>query len=319
MAIGDTALPDELLISPQTTGDLIGRAIRVYRRNMVHWAPLLILPTAVVLAGRIIYQLFAPLLEKDPLTGYLGIALAIAVILVGKWWLLIKQLSFVRLATGFASSLQQSSLDIGKRKWHILGIFAIWLLTLGAISTLWVLEILAATVFMKVVILPALLAMFLGVVGFFISIAFLIFALFLSFSALACEKSAVSAYLSRGFSMASKTFLRTMACGIAIGLSINLLATPLWIPVSVAGALDAFRTGDNLSHAANLSHAVNIPLHWQLFLSVWETLIEMITQPIYCLAFGFYYYDLRLRFEGIDLTEALANLKLKQPPLLDLR
>ncbi len=312
MAIGDAALPDELLISPQTTGDLIGRAIRVYRRNMLRWAPLLILPTVVVLIGRVIYHVSAPLIKTDTWTAILGICLAVAVVLTGKWWLLIKLLSFVRLTTGFASSLQQASVDIRSRKWQIAGIFGIWLLVLTAVSSVWILELIAATVLLKVIVLPALLAVFLGVLGFFMTTAFLIFALFLSFVTLACEKEGVSAYLSRGFGMATKSFLRTLVCGIAIGITVNALAMPLWIPVSLAGALDAIRTGNTLSSATT------IPIHWQVMLSVWETLIEMITQPIYCLAFGFYYYDLRLRFEGIDLTEALANLKLKQPPLLDL-
>ena len=62
-----------------------------------------------------------------------------------------------------------------------------------------------------------------------------------------------------------------------------------------------------------------LPIQWQIFVAFWETVIEMVTQPILFLAFGFYYYDLRLRNEGVDVLESLEALKLKQNALLDIQ
>ncbi len=37
----------------------------------------------------------------------------------------------------------------------------------------------------------------------------------------------------------------------------------------------------------------------------------MLCWPIMFIAFGYYYYDLRLRFEGIDVLTQLDQLRLK--------
>lgn len=304
-------MPDEPILSPQTTGDLVGRAVRVYRTNIRQWAPLLLWPTITVLLGRVIYQASAFYFQQNQsqfmLLGLL--LLGFAVVIIGKWWLCLKLLSFVRFANRFSSSLADAMAYMKRRKWTLAGITMLCLTIFTAVSILWMLEIIASGVLLKIAVGPAVIAMVFGFLGFLVSFAFIVFAFFLSVSALACEDSGVTSLLSRGFTLASKSFWRTMWCGFIAALTVNLIATPLWLPISLIGSVDAIRAGS--------STLQSLPLHWQVTIAVWETLIEMVTQPILVLAYGFYYYDLRLRYEGVDVLEALETIKLKQRALLE--
>jgi hypothetical protein len=303
-------LPDPEILTPQTIGDLVGRAVRVYRANIRHWAPLLLWPTITVLIGRVIYQTSAFSFQQNqsqlPALGFLLSGLSI--VIVGKWWLSLKLLAFVRLSNRFANSLDDAMSYMKRRKWKLAGIAVLCLTIFSAVSTLWMLEIIAAAVLLKISMIPAVFAMVFGFLGFVVSFAFIIFAFFLSIAALACEDSGVTTLLSRGFTLSSKNFWRTMWCGLIAAITVNLIATPLWLPISVLGSLDAVRAGGAMQ---------GLPLHWQVTVVAWETLIEMITQPILLLAYGFYYYDLRLRYEGVDVLECLETIKLKQRALLE--
>jgi hypothetical protein len=310
LAIGELALPDEQIVSPQSTGDLIGRAVRVYRANIRQWAPLLLWPTVCVLVGRVIYQASAAYFQQDQsqVVIVVPLILGFTVVIMGKWFLLQKQLAFVRLTTGFSKTLDEAMTYTKRRKWAIAGVVALCLIIFTGVFMLWMLEIIAAGVLTKIIPVPAVIAMVLGFIGFIISSAFIMFALLLSLSALACENGTVTSLLSRGFTLSSKSFFRTLWCGLIASLTVNLIATPMWLPISLIGSLDALRAGGTLQ---------GLPMYWQVTIAAWETLIEMVTQPILFLAYGFYYYDLRLRYEGVDVLEALETIKLKQRALLE--
>ena len=310
IGIGEEALPDEQNLNPQTIGDLVGRAVRVYRANIRQWAPLLLWPTITVLVGRVVYQTSAFSFQQNqshlPSLGFLISGLGI--VMLGKWWLCLKLLAFVRFSNRFAGTLDDAMSYMRRRKWTLAGIAILCLTIFSAVSVLWLLEIIAAAVLLKIALAPAIFAMVFGFLGLVVSFAFMIFAFFLSIVALACEDSGVTTLLSRGFTLSSKSFWRTMWCGLIAAITVNLLATPLWLPLSILGSLDAVRGAGMVQ---------GLPLHWQVTVVAWETLIEMITQPILLLAYGFYYYDLRLRYEGIDVLESLETIKLKQRALLE--
>jgi len=249
--------------------------------------------------------------QEQGAMGYTAMMVGFFVVITGKWYLLQKQLAFVRYATGFSPTLDDALAYLKKRKWAILGMSTLCGFIFVAVFMLWTLEIIAAGVLVKVLPGPALAAIIFGVVGFVISFVFIIIAFLLSLTALSCEPGNVTALLSRGFTLSSKSFFRTLFIGFVAAVTVNLIATPLWMPVMFIGAIDTVRTGGMQSGV--------LPIHWQVVIAAWETLVEMVTQPILFLAYGFYYYDLRLRYEGIDVVETLDALKLKQQALLDMR
>lgn len=305
MGVGELALPDELILTPQTTGDLVGRAIRVYRANLRQWAPMLLWPTICVLVGRVTYQASAASIQqtKTAFPAALLVFVGFTIIVIGKWFLLQKILAFVRLANGFSETLPDAVAYMRRRRFAIVGMFGLSVVVFLAICMLWTLEIIAGGVVAKAIPVLAVLAILFGFIGFFVSVVFMVFAFLLSLSVLACEDGSPPAILSRGFSLSSKRFQRTIGCGLFAALTVNLLAIPMWLPISVIGSLDAIRLAGQVP---------GLPLYWQVVISMWETLIEMVTGPILFLAYGFYYYDLRLRYEGVDMLDALETIKLKQ-------
>jgi hypothetical protein len=316
LAIGDYALLEKKILSPQSTGDLIGRAVRVYRANLREWAMILLAPTICVLFGRVINQYCFVTLQKGtsleaPLAS-IGLGLGVIVVIIGKWWLVQKQLALVRLANGFSETLDDAVVYMGSRRWSLAGLTLLVAVIAVAVTTLWMFEVIASGILIKFAPLVGSLATIFGVFGMFVSTIFIIFAMMLAFSALACEKRSATEILSRGFTMASKYFFRTMLCGVVIQLTVYFIAMPLWSPVMVIGVIDYLRVGPTLA-------AQGLPMHWQVFVAAWETVVEMITQPIMSLAYGFYYYDLRLRNEGVDVLESIEALKLKQNALSDIQ
>jgi hypothetical protein len=91
-----------------------------------------------------------------------------------------------------------------------------------------------------------------------------------------------------------------------IWLTVFVIATPLWLPIWLVLGVDMVRLGPEAFTGTS------VPLHWNLILSVWESLIDMICAPVSYLCYGFFYYDLRLRSEGVDLVQNLDTLKLQK-------
>lgn len=302
---------DEHIIRPQTTGDLIGRAIRVYRVNLMQWAPLLLFPTLLAVLGQAVIQATSALTQKNNDIGQLipallGMLLSFVVMLIGYWILLLRQLAFVRLANGFSDNLNDALAYVKKRQLTIFGICLLGTFILFAVVVLWFLELIAAAVLIKFFAALSTLAMIFGLIGLMVSAMFVVYALTISLAALACEGGDAAALLSRGFSMGSKCFFRTMYIGFVLNIILRLLTTPLWLPIAIFFVIDAVRLGTDFSGLAATQ-----PIYWQVIATAWQTLIEMVTWPIMFLAFGYYYYDLRLRFEGVDVLAQLDQLKLK--------
>ena len=103
--------------------------------------------------------------------------------------------------------------------------------------------------------------------------------------------------VSRGFKLAGKSIFRTLGLGTLICMTAYFISFPLWIPPFVLIGLDAIRIGADLNLASS-----DMPIHWQVLSSAWEPLVEMIISPITFLAYGFFYYDLRLRQEAVDVS-----------------
>lgn len=297
-------MSQEILESKQSVGDVVGRAIRIYRLNLKSWLPLLIWPTIFGVLGRVFLQGSIGYLpeSKDLLiTGGLGLLalVGIIVIIITKWILLVRQLAFVRLANGFSDSLEESLSFMSRSQWKVLGVAILVSCIFTAVIILWSLELVASAMLYKresILAIPSLLGIFFGVVAGYISSSFIYYVMFIVFSGVACESYGLTTLISRGFKLASKAIFRTLYLGFLIGVTVYLVAIPLWLPPLFLIGLDAIRIGPELAMAKD------VPIHWQVLSSAWEPIVEMIVWPITFLAYGFFYYDLRLRQEAVDVS-----------------
>lgn len=288
-------------------GDLIGRAIRVYRINVIEWAKVLIWPTVAITLGRGMVAAGAAGIGKD--MSMQGIAmlvlmlLGMGVTLIARWFLVVRILSFVRLSTGFAQNLTEAVAYTKKRMWSILGVIVLTISVAMAVVTLWLLEIVASIFLYNVIVIPAIIGIVAGVIGIVVSLGFVFIAMEVALCAMACEQGSITTLISKAFAMCSKVVFRALGAGFMIWLTVFVLATPLWLPIWLVLGVDMVRLGPE-AFTGN-----SVPLHWNLLLSVWESLIDMVCAPISYLCYGFFYYDLRLRSEGVDLVQNLDALK----------
>lgn len=294
----------EILESTQTVGDLIGRAIRIYRLNFKSWIPVLIWPTIICVLGRVMLTGAVALLPgtNDSL-AYAGLAalgfVGFIIFVVTKWILLIRQLAFVRLANGFSDSLDESLAHMTKRQWSIAGSTLLVSFISVAVVVLWMIELFASAMLYRrdsFMVIPSSLGMIFGFFAMWASLSFIYYVLFVIFAGIACELESLTNMITRGFKLCGKAVMRTLYLGLLIGITTYFLSFPLWLPPSIIIGLDFLRLG------ATMGVIEQTPVHWQVISAAWEPLVEMVIWPITFLAYGYFYYDLRLRQEAVDVA-----------------
>ncbi|MBZ0186520.1 MAG: hypothetical protein K8F91_09755 [Candidatus Obscuribacterales bacterium] len=306
----DNYTQNNTLNDTQSVGDLIGRAARVYRSNILDWFPLLLWPTVLSAIGRAMFQggisAFSdmPGLSSMLLLGAISLTGAIGT-LIAKWILLVRQLSFVRLSNGYANSLAEALAFVKGRQWSLAGAIALMYFMIIAMAAIWGLEILASALLFRqgsLLVIASIIGIIVGFCGGTISIMFAYFAAFLVLSGIACDSADTTDLISSGFRLAGRQLWRTLLVGNLIWLAIMVLAIPFWLPIFAFLGVDALRLGPEAFQA-------DIPIHWAILLTAWESLIDVVVWPIAFLAYGFYYYDLKLKQEGVDMMLAVDRLE----------
>ncbi len=264
------------------------------------------------MVGRILVQGSTGLLAADKTSSSIG-ALATVVfgvallgLLVARWFLLLRQLSLVRVVNSLSDNPELALKVVSSRQGALISIVLL-LVTLVLLSTVacGTFIILSAFLFKRgspLSFIP-ILVVYGSMFTWMISLAFIHAAGFLVFCAAVCEKQRISKVIGKGLSLSGRSFLRTLLGGFLIMVTIVVMGPPLWLPVFIICVADAFRMGYDATGGA-------IPFHWQVLWSTWESLIDMIVWPICFIFFGLYYADMKIRQEGQDLADNLAVLRI---------
>jgi len=304
-------LNETALNETQSVGDLIGRAARLYRANLTTWFPILLWPTVLSALGRAMFQGGISGIADMSFSATALALLAVGVIgailtLVAKWVLLVRQLSFVRLATGFSDSLSESLAFVKQRQWSIAGAVAIMYFMLLAVFGLAILEVAAASLIFRpdtFLVIPSVVGVIGGLIGGTITLMFIYFAAFVVLSAIACQANSVTGLVSSGFRLAGKQLMRTVYMGNMVCLTILLLSIPFWLPMMALIGIDYVRLGQDAFANGDL------PIHWSVLLTSYESLVDVVVWPVAFVSYGLYYYDLRLRQEGVDMLLDIDRLE----------
>lgn len=301
---------------PQSVGDLIGRAFRVYRRHIPLFFKVLIGPTIVSTFGAlglqwsVTYGAGGGQSSQVELPLLIGIVSVSSIVLViTKWILTVRQLAFVRIMAGFARDYPTAYEYVRQRRWAVLGLYAIGAVFMVFSMGAWIVELSLTTFLPKVGLLMALLTVLgvvVGVVGVLATMALIVMVGFLVFSVAACENQPVGVLISRGISLTMNDFWRASAFGILLFIAISAISCPLSLPVVVLSLVDMFQQGVS---SETLVDSYRMPLYLMVVSQVWESLVNMLLWPVIFMAYGLLYYDLRLRQEGLDLARRLDALE----------
>lgn len=306
-----------------SAGDIIDRAVRLYRRNFLALLRIVIAPSLVAYAGSILTAIGwrnATLSKGDA-----RVAIAILMILGGSLLWMIGKAAFYAVLGGSSRSLVAHFFEgkpilardvyraVRERIWSLIGAtLMIGLLILGAMMIAYFFIIIIGMIFaviMATIIseLPGWMQTIVTVCLGVIILATLAIAALLVYSRivyvpqiLMVEGKGVFTSISRSFALASGQIRRIAALflfWIYVGWSVLLL---LFLPLSyLSDWITPFSPEQPLWYS----------IAWQTV----TQLSEILLTPIAMLGFTLLYLDSRVRKEGYDV-ELLANRTLAQPP-----
>lgn len=304
--------------NPQSAGDIIGRAVRVFRQNIPLIFKVLAPSSIFLMAGSFAIQYtisygVADVAKSNNLQY--GIVLAVifltgmVVATIAGWIVTLRQLALVRLFLGFSPDWKSADAFLWQKKWVLIGLYLFTSMIAGSIFGLWFIQLgfvgmFAALLKDNPMALGWMMALggliwFLGVVLTF-SLSFMV--VMIGFSAMACEDVGFFTIMSRAFRLTFGSFWRSLGFGILLSAVMLALYSPLALPVVALSMFDYFRQG------VSNSDAYQVPLYLLAIDQVWESLTGLLLRPIMFLSFGYYYFDTRLRREGLDISRRLQKM-----------
>jgi len=303
---------------PQSVGDLIGRAFRIYRAQIPTFVHILLWPTVFVTAGKVALQWGAASLLPTNMKnlsmlvpGLVAIGIGLLVWMIGLWILTLRQMAAVRLVNGFDTSYEDAHKYIKKHAWSILGLVTLGNVLFGGVALLWIVEIIISAVCIKqgapLLLYGGIFGVVVGIAGILISLICFLLIACMVLTIAACEEQPLSALVSRGFSLTVKDFGRSLLFGVLLLATLSLLSYPLSLPLVALSVFEFFR--HNMS-TETLTDPAKMPLYVLVATQVWESLVNMMLWPITFISYGLFYYDLRMRQEGLDVLKNLESLPL---------
>lgn len=297
--------------NPQTVGDIIGRAFRLFRQNV----PLLlreqITPCIVMAVGHVIIQFAATYGLKNPkdlgllLMGLAGFSVGMLISVVGLWFLTVRQFAFVRLANGLSYDYREALNFAFGKKWTIIGLFLLSYFFCIGMVVFWGAEIILSAVLGSKLLPVAVLGILFGFVGLLVSIGLLSVYYLLMTSALACEEQRWTLLLGKVFHLLMHDVWRAIGFAILLSIIISIFSWTLSLPVVALAMFELFRSGFPTNHT---DPSTAMPFYCLVLSQFWQAIINMFLVPISFMAAGLFYRDLKVRQEGLDVEHNLNQL-----------
>jgi hypothetical protein len=294
-------------------GDLIGRAFRFYRINIPLVVQVLMWPTVISIAGKVAMQWgLATIARKEwsaiyPAGGAIIIGWIITVIAI--FFLTIRQLALVRIANGFSDNFKDAYVFLKARIGTVVLLMLIGYLIVGGLCGVWLVEMVLCAFLFKAgpaMIVLGAVGICVGVFGIFLTALIFWLIGLVVLSVVACEETGLGNVLTRGFALPMRDFGRTLLIGFVLFVTISTLSYPLSLPAVLLSLFEFFRHGMSAEHLAD---PTKVPMYILVLTQAWESLVNMLLWPVTWLTYGLYYYDLRVRQEGLDVLQNLRLLE----------
>ena len=295
-----------------SVGDLIGRAFRFWRLHIPLIMQVLLWPTVISIAGKIGIQWGITLFARKDFSIWPAAALAIGagfiITIVTAFLLILRNIALIRLCNGFADDFKEAYEYVRTRSGTLIGLVVLGTILISGVMLLWIGELVIAAVLFRpgtALVFVMAFAMWIGLVGVILS-AIMYWAIgAVVMSAMACEEKGIGALIGRGFSLTFNDFGRSLFFAILLIVTVYSLHYPLSLPAICVTVFELFRHGVS---SAN-SNPMHMPLYVLVFTEAWESIVNMFIWPVTWLAFGQFYYDLRIRQEGLDVLQTLNQIE----------
>ena len=324
-------LTPELALVPLGAGDLIDRAVRLYRRHLSVLIRIAAPPVFVSAIGSVLWTIswrgFFSTPSESAFLFYVSIAVTGAALLLGGhiFSLIVMGGASRNLVTHLLWNepvLARTTYSaVRSRFWSLLGAAVIMMLWLGLAGIVaffgWYMVVIFVSLGAIVAAqwAPVWLTAFVGVVGFLAASAVALWLFFFMAGrvvyvpqVMLVEGRSVFESISRSFSLAKGNVRRLMAMTFFITFATYSALMILVIPL----AAFAWINGITLSPFS----AAEWPVWYSILYSVLEPLSSILLAPVWMLGFSLLYVDERVRHEGYDI-ELMAAQKLGAMPKLN--
>lgn len=314
-----TLIPTALVTAPLSAGDIVGRALRIFRVNIKLIARILLLPTIILCLGRVAVAVSITGLAKGgtftAVSATWGVLLLLGVVLIGigLFYVYIRQLCLVRLFTGYAETYESAHQFVKNRFWTLLGLGLVWTFASIVLIIFWSIEIAVSVTLLPLKGMAAglgWLAFSFGILGMLASLIFAMVVSLLVVASMAIDSDDLGALILHSLRLSGRSFGRALLFLILSYTTISLLNCPLSLPMVLLMGISMFMQGLTSGPA----HLYEMPIYYQVISCTWETLINMILGPICYICYGLFYCDLRMRQEGTDLLARLNKLEKEAEP-----
>ncbi|MDQ2937577.1 MAG: hypothetical protein M3R67_08715 [Acidobacteriota bacterium] len=324
-------LTPELSLVPLGAGDLIDRAIRLYRRHLSVLIRIAAPPVFVSAVGSVLWTIswrgFFSTPSETEFLLYVFMAFAGAALLLGGhiFSLIVMGGASRNLVTHLLWNepvlARTTYAAVRSRFWSLLGatiIMVLWLGVAGVVAFFgWYIVVIFVSLGAVVSAqwAPVWLTAFVGVVGFLAASAVALWLFFFMAGrvvyvpqVMLVEGKSVFESISRSFSLAKGNVRRLMAMTFFITFATYSALMILVIPLAAL----AWVNGITLSPFS----AAEWPVWYSIIYSVLEPLSSILLAPVWMLGFSLLYVDERVRHEGYDI-ELMAAQRLGAMPKLN--
>ncbi|HSS22656.1 MAG TPA: hypothetical protein VLL54_21470 [Pyrinomonadaceae bacterium] len=319
---------NDLHLVPLGAGDLIDRAVRLYRRHLFTLMRIAAPPVVVSAIGSVLWTVgFRQIWEAPDTPTVLLYLLLLAVGLC----LLVTGHIFSFLVMGGASrnlvthllwnepvSARSTYAAVRSRFWSLLGatvLVVMWLgvaAMVGIFGAYIIIALLSLSIFFLAQIAPAWFAAIAGVIGFLVGSAVFLWLFFFMAGKVAyvpqvllVEGKGIADSIGRSFSLARGNVRRLMAMTFFITFATYSALMILVVPLGWYGYLNGIDPSP--------WNASQWPAWYAVSYGVLEPLSSILLAPVWMLGMSLLYVDERVRHEGYDI-ELMASQRLDPMP-----
>jgi hypothetical protein len=318
---------ESFTLTPMSAGDIIDRAVRLYRHNFIVLLRIVLAPSIVAFVGAILYTIGFRNISLD--RGDSRLIATGFMIVIGFLLMIIGKAAFYAVLGGASRSLVHHFFDgtplrardvyqaVRERLWSLIGATLMLGLTVFIISTMLVVIFMTMfsiyAVFLTLVAIsqPVWVQVITHITFGVVTFALVVFMALICYSrivyvpqVLMVEGKGVFSSIGRSFSLAGGAVTRIAA----ISLFWIYVAWSIWWLLMIPPGWYAYWLGVDINPFRD-----NGPLWYIVLQQTLAQVSEILIAPIGMLGFTLLYLDSRVRKEGFDI-ELLANRVLSAPP-----
>ena len=301
--------------NPQTLADIVGLSVRMVRENALLMLRVLLLPSiascACISISRLIsaHWLKAPSADLAYTFQHIGaLVLLLLIFSYAQWDLMIRGMALMRFCVGYANSYKEALAYTNRRLPALALIYsrAALLPVAVLIAGLGIgLYAFLFSQYAQILLTPCIVIGVLLSLSFIAAIVWSVLNGSLLLSVLACEDVSIRQIIQRSEYLSQTSFWRGGTFICFMGLVLVILSVALNVPLLVVIAFDqAFST---IAKTHNLV-TLELPVYFEILTACWWGILNLILLAVALIADVLFYQDVRVRQEGIDISERLTRL-----------